>query len=301
MRLRVLVSFHYHRDTDLDALVSGLGGGVDLFADSGAYSAWSTGAQIDVEDYATWLHRWGHLIGTRANLDVIGDRAGTARNQEILTGHGLNVLPVFHLGEPFRVLESLCEAHDYVALGGLVPYLAGGKGNSNRSHLMAWMVKAHLIARKRGAVLHAFGCTGSLFLWNLPFYSADSSSYSSGTRFGKVYLWDESAHLMRCIDFRTNSEMRRHAGLFRRHGISPGAICDPEFMNTSNDHYRVDRTELEKITLTAYRKMEQSLTKRHCVPAPGDAQDTGTKIYFALTTASPADLEPLRRALQEEN
>jgi hypothetical protein len=300
MRLRVLVSFHYHRDTDLDALVADLGGDVDLFADSGAYSAWSTGAQIDVEDYTAWLHRWGHLLSTRANLDVIGDPTGTARNQEILTGHGLDVLPVFHTGEPFVILEQLCEAHPYVALGGLVPYLAAGRANSNRSQLMAWMVKAHLTARKRGAVLHGFGCTGSLFARDLPFYSLDSSSYVFGRKMGLAYLWDEKHMVMRSVHIRDQAHVRRRAHLFRAHGLEPGLLLHPEFMRPDTDHFDEDRIEIVTAGIRAYRMMERTLSARHTVASP-NGTDIGTKIYFVNTDTSHVDVEPLRRAAREEN
>jgi hypothetical protein len=80
MRLRLLVSYHYHRDTDLAALVGELGGDVDLFADSGAYSAATTGATIHLADYAAWLRHWAPLLTVQSALDVIGDHEATAAN-----------------------------------------------------------------------------------------------------------------------------------------------------------------------------------------------------------------------------
>lgn len=299
MRLRILTSFHYHRNTDLDSFSERLGGDVDLFADSGAYSAYASGAEIVLDDYIAWLHRWAHLFGTRANLDVIGDPAGTAENQRILTEAGLKVLPVFHLGEPFGVLESLCEEHDYVALGGLVPYLAAGAANANRRQMTSWMVKCHLIARKHGTVFHGFGCTGSLFLRDLPFYSADSSSYFFGRKFGLSYLWDERHLAMRSVHFRNPVDVGRWQHLFRKHGLEPGQLVDPTYMMPGTANFDEHRVEITVASLRAYMMMERSMVARHHVGAPDGAQDTGTKIYFVNISDKPVDIDPFRVVQQE--
>jgi hypothetical protein len=294
MSIRVLVSFHFHRDTDLDELVNTLGGDVDLFADSGAYSAFSAGAAISVQDYAQWLRTWAHLFTARSNLDVIGDPDASAAHHRTLTEAGLSVIPVFHLGEPFTVLEDMCEHHGYVALGGLVPYLAGDK---HRTPLLAWLVKAHMIARKRGAVLHGFGLTSAQLIKDLPFYSLDSSSYTFGRRFGLAYLWDAPALSMRSILFRNQADVRRYAHLFRLHGIEPGTILDPEYMRPGTDHFDRDRIELVAASVRAYQLMEATLTARHRVTAPAGLHDPGTKIYLVLTSLTPVNLDPLREGI----
>jgi len=292
------VSFHYHRDTDLDALVADLGGGVDLFADSGAYSAYSTGAVIDREKYAAWLARWDHLLSVKSNLDVIGDPDGGADNLAWLSAQGHMIMPVFHVGEPFDLLRAMCEKHPYVALGGLVPYLAGDR---HRSQLMAWLIKAHVIGKKTGTALHGFGLTSAQLVKDLPFYSLASSSYTFGRRFGLVYLWDAKALSIRSVLFRNQAEVRRYAHLFRLHGIEPGTVLDPQYMRPSTDRFVDDVIEMTKVSVRAYRLMEQTLTARHRVAAPAGASDPGTKIYLVLNSISPVDIGPLVRALQEEN
>jgi hypothetical protein len=170
---------------------------------------------IDREAYATWLDRWSHLFSVKSNLDVIGDPDGGADNLAYLSSRGHEILPVFHVGEPFDVLRAMCESSGYVALGGLVSHLAQGAANRNRTQLMRWLVKAHLVARKTGTALHGFGCTGSLFLRNLPFYSADSSSYTDVPSRCLAYVWDEKAGRMRSCRFRTGAgpdSTREHQG-----------------------------------------------------------------------------------------
>lgn len=52
---KFLLSYHYFKSEDLDALVEQMPVRPMLFADSGAYSAYSQGAVIDIKEYAAWL------------------------------------------------------------------------------------------------------------------------------------------------------------------------------------------------------------------------------------------------------
>lgn len=303
MSVRVLVSYHFHKDTDLDAFVARLGGNVDLFVDSGAYSAYSTGAVIDRQAYSTWLHRWSHVIHVVSNLDVIGDPDGGADNLTYLRAQGHEALPVFHIGEPFDVLRAMCDQYPYVALGGMVPYLAFGAGNRNRPPLMQWLVKAHLIAKKTGTVMHAFGCTGSLFLRDLPFYSADSSSYMFARKRGLIYMWDPRTQTLRSFHFRDQTAVRKYAHGLRGYGIEPGRVLHKDFMVSGTPHFDEDRIDITAVAIRSYVAMERALRVRHHVPTPlagtGLATAEGTKIYFVNINDSHVDMEPIIRVARE--
>jgi hypothetical protein len=293
MRVRLLVSYHYHRNSDLAELVDTLGGDVDLFADSGAYSAATTGATIRLADYSAWLDDWRPLWTVRAGLDVIGDHEATARNTEALRAAGADVMPVFHVGEPWHVLEAMCAANPYVALGGMALHAVGG---SKQTQLMRWLVRCFQIAAEHGTRFHGFGLTSAKLLVNLPFYSVDSSSYTLGQRWGLVYLWDAPALKMRSIFFRSLAEVRPTADLFTRHGLDPARVWQPEFMRAGTRQGAADRHAITAASAHAYRFMENDLIRRHRVAAPPlPAHDTdGTKVYLALNGTSSGDLAPLR-------
>lgn len=298
MRLRLLVSYHYHRDTDLAALADQLSGPdhrVDLFADSGAYSAATTGATVNLPEYAAWLRHWAPLLTVQATLDVIGDHEATAANTARLQDAGCEPLPAFHVGEPWHVLEQLCAAHAYVALGGMALHAVG---SSKQRALMAWLVKCFRIAAATGTVFHGFGVTSTGLVRDLPFYSLDSSSYTLGKRWGLAYLWDARACRMRSVFFRNPAEVRPHAQLFALHGLEPSRVIDPGFLRPGTPTMAGDRRDLAAASARAYQLMEASLARRHRVPAPPlpRAADPGTKIYLAA--AADCDIAALK-ALQE--
>jgi hypothetical protein len=293
MRVRLLVSYHYHRGSDLAELVNSLGGDVDLFADSGAYSAATTGATIRLADYAAWLRDWAPLWTVRAGLDVIGDHEATARNTEALRAAGADVMPVFHVGEPWSVLEDLCATNRYVALGGMALYAVGA---AKQKPLMRWLVRCFRIAEPHGTRFHGFGLTSAQLVKNLPFYSVDSSSYTIGQRWGLVYLWDATAWKMRSIFFRNPDEVRPHAALFTLHGLDPVNVIAPDFMRAGTPAGARDRHHVSAASARAYALMEHSLTTRHRVQPPPlpRCNDTGTKVYLALNGPSDGDLAPIR-------
>ena len=281
MRVRLLVSYHYHRTTDLAGLVDDFGGDVDLFADSGAYSAATTGATIHLADYAAWLADWAPLFTVRSGLDVIGDHEATARNTAALRDLGADVIPVFHVGEPWAELESLCATNPYVALGGMALHAVGA---AKQKPLMRWLVRCFRIAQPHGTRFHGFGMTSAQLVRHLPFYSVDSSSYTLGIRWGLAYLWNAPALRMESVLFRNPDHVRPHADLFRLHGLDPAAVVRPDFMRAGTPGFTEQRVSVGAACSRAYALMERSLIARHRVPPPDlpRCDDPRTKVYLAL-------------------
>jgi hypothetical protein len=104
---------------------------IELFLDSGAYTAWTKGQTIDVRDYIKFVREAEPWIAIYANLDVIpggSDRVRTTadaeasaaqsvRNLQIMKDAGLKPLPVFHQGEHFRWLDRmLVDGEDYIGI-----------------------------------------------------------------------------------------------------------------------------------------------------------------------------------------
>lgn len=213
-RLRLLLSYHYVKRIDIDSLVETKFNkqAPDMFLDSGAYSAATQNLTIDVKDYASFIKKFGHHFTAYSNLDVIGDPAATAENQQALEDLGLTPIPVFHTGEPFEYLERYVARYDYIALGGMVRYL------SNWRALMPWIVKCFKTGRK-DTRFHGFGCTTWPVLTQIPWYSVDSSSWSACFRFGEINIFCERACRWWMAQLGDRNSCSKFAHIFRRRGF----------------------------------------------------------------------------------
>jgi hypothetical protein len=158
---------------------------VNLFLDSGAFSAFTKGVVIDIQEYIAFIKENLEVIEVYANLDVIGDPKATLDNQQIMEAAGLKPLPCFHYGEPAEYLEYYLDVYDYVALGGMVPI--------STSDLMDWLdrIFAEHICGADGLPknkIHGFGLTSLKLMLRYPWYSVDSTSWVMVGRMGSVLV-----------------------------------------------------------------------------------------------------------------
>src|SRR5690606_17654109 len=159
-----------------------------LIGDSGAFSAWSQGAKITLEEYAAWCRRWWDHLCWCASLDVIGDPMATWRNWVALRDrYGLLTVPTLHAGTDVKWLDAYAaEGVDLIGLGGMA-----GTGQAPRA--FRWAL--HMVRRARDrwphVRFHLWGVTHRRFLDTLPVWSADSSGLMGGAyRYGNLRLFD---------------------------------------------------------------------------------------------------------------
>lgn len=271
MQLRILLSYHYYKDTDLDALFAKYFTAPypEVFADSGAFSAASQGAHIDIADYAAWVKRWAHLLTVHSNLDVIGDAAATDRNQKTLEDMGLDPLPVFHTGSDMAHLDALLDRYQYIALGGMVPYMRFPK------RIMPWLIKCFKLAQGR-AVFHGFGATSWTVVQSFPWYSVDSSSWGSGFRYGQVPVFNTTRGKFETLSLGKVKEWQEHARLVTQLGFDWRDFADRK---------RNDRAKICAISALSYMMAEQWLRQRHGeIFIPGRPQGAGERLHLADTS-----------------
>ena len=278
MTFRLLLSFHYYRDVDLDDFLGKFPERPDVFTDSGAFTAKTQGESIDIADYAAWVKRWRHHITAFANLDVIGDPDATEANQKRMEDMGVAPLPVYHaLGDwrlDFDRLARICERYTYVCLGGQV----GSRGGT----LMPWLVRAFQTAEPYGTRFHGFGQTRADILRDLPWYSVDSSSWGSVYRFGGLALWDERSCRWVKVSLRNRAEVQRHYDLIRRYNLTGSFVATAGRKDDPDRVPRAERAVLARASAEAWQRYEGYLRKRHRVipPAGYDGPD-GTRVYLA--------------------
>lgn len=171
----LLVSFHYRSEW---SRVSHLNYWREVVLDSGAFSAAKGGISIDIVELGDWIEaeraRAPGIVTEAFTLDVIGGSwKDSLKNTETLWKRGIDVIPVFHVGEPTDVLVSLARDYPKVALGGAVGYRAK----------MEWAALCfkHVWPKK----LHGLGF-GQESVMKLPFHTVDHSSwYFAPSAFGQ--------------------------------------------------------------------------------------------------------------------
>lgn len=158
---------------------------VNLFLDSGAFSAWSKGVKIDIDEYIAFIKKHKKYLEAYAVLDEIGDPVKTLENQKYMESKGLSPLPCFHYGEDIKYLKEYVENYDYIALGGMVPI--------STTQLIQWldMLFTEYLCNAKGMPrlkVHGFGLTSIPLLIRYPWYSVDSTSWVLTGRFGAVFV-----------------------------------------------------------------------------------------------------------------
>ena len=187
---------------------------VDIMLDSGAFSIWSTGGEIDLAEYTKYAV---HLqeINSFKNLAVVsldkipGSRSKITTRAMILAAanesfknymfmceRGLrNVIAVYHLGEPLSCLKRfLDEGADYIGLGGIARGVGSGARRQWLDGVFSFLKQHSLSVR-----VHGFGVTAIDLIMRYPWYSVDSVTPMLAPGLGNVSVFDEAHKKVRNI------------------------------------------------------------------------------------------------------
>jgi hypothetical protein len=251
---RMLMSFYYFNRPDIDEVFAEYFPRPypEVFADSGAFSAYTKNQTIDVAAYADWLHRYKHLFSAYATLDVIGDAKASLKNQAYLEKRGLNPLPIFHTGDPWSLFDDFIKDYPYIGLSGV-----GDFASAANKKFIALLVRC--FERSNGkTVFHGFGHTSWPVLSSFPWYSVDSSSWHSGIRYGRILYFDKLAQKLMAVDAKRSEYVSIVKGL-RQH-IERAGCSVPALLN---NHLPPERNiNLGTLGALAYMEAERYLTER---------------------------------------
>ena len=176
-----------------------------LLVDSGAFSAWSRGVELDVDEYIEFLNNYSKCIDLFACIDNIpGERTRKPTIEEKMQSPQLTwenylymrerinekdkLVPTFHVGEDISHLQNILNTKldgkhiPYIALGGTVGLAVGYK--------QKWYSKTFKIIKESknpNVKVHAFGMTSLKVLESYPFTSADSTSWIMTGANGGIY------------------------------------------------------------------------------------------------------------------
>ena len=197
-----------------------------LIIDSGAFSAFTTGAVIDLPEYARYVKRvmqeTPEGFSWAVNLDVIGDSEGSYRQwRELRDEHGVDTVPVIHHGSnpQLEIDRYLAHGLPRLAFGGLV-----GGGQKNLPWAAACLKYVASIAPE--VLTHGLGVVEGSMSGRLPWDTTDSSASTAAVRFGAIRLLAPGTQGgLKSLDLRTMVRPSRgDAALMRSFGITPSDI-----------------------------------------------------------------------------
>ena len=142
----------------------------DWVLDSGAYTAYASGKEIDLDKYIETCKRLMAEDKTLVeiySLDVIGDWKASIRNTEKMWANGIPAIPCYHVNEPEHVLKMLATEYPKIALGGVALARTGKK--------LEWAKQC--FARIWPKPIHGFAFCSRRAVMGLPWHSVDASSW----------------------------------------------------------------------------------------------------------------------------
>lgn len=176
--VNLLIAFPYFKKPLIESLRLIPKSEYRLIVDSGAFTAWNVGKEVKLDDYCKFLDSIECLRPFQAvQLDVIGDPEKTWKNFLIMKQRGYDVMPVFTRGDSFERCNEMYSYTDYIMLGGV----STGAKNTN---YVKWFME-----QNGDRKVHWLGFCNSDFVKHYKPFSIDSSSWSSGARFGSLCLY----------------------------------------------------------------------------------------------------------------
>lgn len=188
--LYILESFAYI-DAD-DILIPLIPYFKGFMLDSGAFTFLQQQKQKGTTvDFDSYLRKYIDFINTHQieqffELDVdslVGYEKVKEYRRTLEQQTGKQCIPVWHKGRGKTEFLRMCDEYPYVALGGI----AIQEIRRSEHHVFSWFIRE---AHKRGARIHGLGYTNLKGLERYHFDSVDSSSWTSGNRFGHIYRFN---------------------------------------------------------------------------------------------------------------
>jgi hypothetical protein len=239
----ILESYHYiHRETYVEKLRAD---GQRVFLDSGAFSAFTKGTEINLPEYCDYIKKNHDIIryidGTYlfSVLDGIGDPLKTYQNQMAMEQLGVRPLPCFHYGEDERYLEYYIQNYPYITLGGMVPITT--------KQLYYWLdrIWERYLCDGSGRPklkVHGFGLTTVDLMERYPWFSVDSSSWVQIAVHGNILFPDHGSIAISSDSPRTKQEGYHYDNL------------PPILRKAIEEQVKAQGFEIERLRASAYSR-----------------------------------------------
>ncbi len=188
-----------------------------LFIDSGAYTAYTKGKEVDVDDYINFINEIGDYGTVFAQVDKIPQVIGRQPTEEELAAapgqswdnylymiskvdkkYRDKIMPVFHFEEDTKWLHNMLN-YTFEDTGEHIKYIGLAVSTVDTAAIrFAWLQMCFDIIKNSpnpDVMTHVFGCTALDVLEKFPVTSADSTTWVQAAAYGNVLL-DNKAYML---------------------------------------------------------------------------------------------------------
>lgn len=164
----ILVSYWYFKNKSIKDFCKSIGYKPSILLDSGAYTAFTKGKNVNVIDYMAYIDANKRYLSGYMALDVIGNTDLSVALYDFMRSLGYDPIPVYHYGEECWVLYYYEQKSKRIALGGTVPV-------RNKQLVSDW---CDMIYDKcPNAEYHLLGSSSEVIRRNEHLASCDSTSW----------------------------------------------------------------------------------------------------------------------------
>lgn len=208
----ILDSFFYMKERQMPSFLQAK----DLLVDSGAFTFLNSNiVNLDLTDYIDKYIKFINNFKIRHYFELDVDSVKNLKyvetvRRELENQTGVKPIPVWHKSRGVNYFKDMCEEYKYVAIGGIVTKEIKPKEYSKLIPLVNY-------AHKKGVKVHGLGFTRFKDLKRIHFDSVDSSSWSSGARFGKAYQFNSHTGVMGTLDLPEDKKLKWSS--LNRHNI----------------------------------------------------------------------------------
>lgn len=185
--VNILQSFFYCNDYTQKVVIPNCR---DFMLDSGAFTFMSSNkSTVDWDEY---ISKYAKFIKANEKIDkffeldidsVVGYEKVKEYRKRLEDLTGKKCIPVWHKSRGKEEFLKMCEEYPYVAIGGIVTK----EITREQYPFFTWFINE---AHKRKAKIHGLGFTNLEGLKKYHFDSVDSTSWTTGNRFGAIYQFN---------------------------------------------------------------------------------------------------------------
>lgn len=184
-----LYSYHYVKKNE--KLKSSMHKWKGFILDSGIFTYLNglDGSKVDwnkyVDDYADFVRENKVKNYVEVDVDRLIGLEGVEKLRERLEKRvGWKCMPVWHLNRGYDKWLELCKNYEYICFGAFIT-------DGLKQNKYIYIKKFLEYAKKENCKVHGLGMTSYKWMKELAFYSVDSSSWSSGQRYGFVHKFTQ--------------------------------------------------------------------------------------------------------------